>query len=157
MRQHLPYLIPAALAVLAVFIVLNRPGEPEKLGFSRVEIDQLRDEAGRVSPEALQRELQRWVADLQDQLPLNLPIEREVLALETHDLTVEARIRLSVQGSYGISKALADDLRDSDMDACRDETMRRLLEAGVELVMVFEDQDGKLIRNHLLRKASCRS
>jgi hypothetical protein len=141
---------------VAIFIVFDRPDDPKMLGFTVAEIDQLRDDAGRISPEELQNELQRWAAEMQKQLPLDLPTDKTILTLETYDLTVEARIRLSVQESHWISEALVQDLRESDADACRNETMRRLLEAGVEVVMAFEDHDGDFIRNHLLRKASCR-
>ena len=155
-RRYLPYLIPAALVALAIFIVLDRPDEAKMLGFTLAEIDQLRDEAGNISPEHLQSELRRWVAGMQDELPLDLPPQRTILTLETYDLTVEARIQLSLQESLWITEALVQDLRESDADACRNETIRRLLEAGVVVVMAFEDHDSDFIRNHLLRGESCR-
>jgi hypothetical protein len=152
-RKYLPYLIPAGLIVLAIYIVVTRPGPP---GLSEAELAEIRDTAQRVPREKVEARLVEMVAEAQRQLPLEMAWGRSLRAIEARDLTVEARVRLDAEESAADLVTVGDYFQSIGEELCQDRNVRIMLEADAVLLVEIEKVDGNLMRYVRLSKDSCR-
>ncbi|MGD1876502.1 MAG: hypothetical protein ACFB13_03265 [Kiloniellaceae bacterium] len=154
MQKYLPYLVVSGLIVLAVYIVVTRPGPP---GLSDADLADIRARAAGIVPEDAHAQIEEWAAKSRSELPKELSLGRVLFAFDIDGLTINESIRLAADESAVDVVTLGKYLDAATAEVCQNPKFRLLLEAGVVFMTKYETADGSYLRYYRLSKDNCRT